>query len=74
MVVKIHFKLLEARGDDAMENRFQVSANTPEDEISKIREYDGRRMMREFPFELPPYITVGIREYKEDPEYLQLGH
>src|SRR5882757_5282989 len=72
LVEEVNFKLLEARCGDPTNKCLQVSANTSEPEPAKVREYNGchDRRMRE----LPLHITAGNREYKANPERLQLGH
>ena len=72
MVEKINSKFLKARSSDPTNKFFQVRANTTEINLVKVRERDGcdvRRMC-----ELPFYIAVGNREFKENPERLQVWH
>jgi hypothetical protein len=70
LVEKDNLKLLEARGGDPMNECFQVSANTGEQEPVKVREYDGSHDWRMRGL----HITVGSREFKADHEHLQPGH
>jgi hypothetical protein len=72
LVEEFDVKLLQARGDDPMNKSFQVSADSTEPKMVKVRKYDGcdHRRMRE----LPLYIAVGNGEFKENCKRLQLRH
>ena len=72
LVEEANIKLLEARGGDPMNKCFQVTANTLEPEMVKVRECDGCHNWRMH--QLPLYITVGNGEEKANHERLQLGH
>ena len=65
LVEKPNSKLLEARGCDPMNKCFQVSANTFEQEVVKVRKCDGCRDWGIWGMgELPFYVTIGNRELK----------
>jgi hypothetical protein len=68
-------ELLEARGDDPTDKRFQVGGNTSEKKLAEVRKRDLCRdwTMHELPLG-PLYITVGNRVRIDDPKRLQLGH
>ena len=59
---EVNIKLREAGGGDPVNKCIQVSANTTEQEMVKVRKCDGRddRRMRE----LPLYAAVGNREFE----------
>jgi hypothetical protein len=65
-------EFLEARGGDPRNECFQVSANTIKPETVKVRKCDGRDGRRMH--ELPLYLAVGNREFKEYYECFQLRH
>jgi len=69
LVEEVDLELLEARGGDPKNNRFQVSTNTVKLEMAKVRKCDDGRV-RELPF----YIALGDRKFEVDCELLQVGH
>ena len=61
LVEELNLKLLEARCRNPMKKCFQVSCNTVEPEMAKIRKSDGCRDRQ-----LPSHVTAADREYKVD--------
>jgi len=68
LIEEVYFEPLEARNGDITNNRFQVSANTSEPELAKVRQHDMCR--GGWTRELPHHIMVGNREGKDNPEHL----
>ncbi|KAF8469433.1 hypothetical protein DFH94DRAFT_773868 [Russula ochroleuca] len=64
--------LLEARGGDSTNNCFQVSTNSLERKVTKVRKGDVCRDWRIY--ELPLHVSVGNSECGGDHEHLQLRH
>jgi hypothetical protein len=67
-----NFELLEARGGDPTNKRFQVGGDTSEKKLAEVRKCD---LYRDWSMhELPLHITVRKRVRKGGPKRLQLGH